>query len=157
MILAATGHRPGRPGLAYGEETRLRLTSFAQACLMQEAPEAVVSGLALGWDTAVALAALDLGLPLLVVIPFPNQASRWQNEDIIRWRGIKQRASRVITVGQAFSLDIMQQRNEHMVDLATRMLALWDGKSGGTANCLAYARAKKRPVVNVWEHWREQS
>lgn len=37
-----------------------------------------------------------------------------------------------------------------MVDDADRILALWDGSSGGTANCVGYANDIKKPITNLW-------
>jgi uncharacterized phage-like protein YoqJ len=45
----------------------------------------------------------------------------------------------------------MQRRNEWMVERADVILALWNGSSGGTANCVAYARQRGSRIVNVWE------
>ena len=47
----------------------------------------------------------------------------------------------------------MQKRNEWMADKATRIVALWDGSPGGTANCIAYASKIGRPIDNLWTLW----
>jgi hypothetical protein len=40
-----------------------------------------------------------------------------------------------------------------MVDHADMVIALWDGTSGGTANCVNYAKAQHKQIVNVWASW----
>jgi hypothetical protein len=40
-----------------------------------------------------------------------------------------------------------------MVDHGTRVAALWDGSSGGTGNCIRYARRVGRPFDNLWLDW----
>jgi uncharacterized phage-like protein YoqJ len=49
----------------------------------------------------------------------------------------------------------MQIRNEWMVDNAHIVLALWDGSSGGTGNCIKYANRKSvnKPIINLWSSW----
>ena len=49
----------------------------------------------------------------------------------------------------------MQKRNEWIVDNSLRLLALWDGSKGGTANCVTYARYGRREIKNVWPEWSE--
>ena len=34
----------------------------------------------------------------------------------------------------------MQKRNQFMVDHSNLLIAVWDGSSGGTSNCVAYAK-----------------
>lgn len=40
-----------------------------------------------------------------------------------------------------------------MVDDCDSLLALWDGSSGGTKNCLDYARKKGKPYINLWDRF----
>ena len=40
-------------------------------------PDAVISGMALGWDQAVARATADLGIPWVAAITFEGQESKW--------------------------------------------------------------------------------
>jgi uncharacterized phage-like protein YoqJ len=44
----------------------------------------------------------------------------------------------------------MQVRNQWMVDHAMVVMAVWDGKqSGGTWNCIQYARQRHRWMVQL--------
>jgi uncharacterized phage-like protein YoqJ len=47
----------------------------------------------------------------------------------------------------------MQKRNEYIVDNSSLLLSLWDGTSGGTKNCLDYAKKKEIPWENIWDAW----
>ena len=76
MILAATGHRPDKLG-GYSHDILVRLTEFAQHQIRVLGPEKVISGMALGWDQAVALATISLEIPLIAAIPFEGQESVW--------------------------------------------------------------------------------
>lgn len=41
------------------------------------------------------------------------------------------------------------RRNEEMVDISDAVLAIWDGKSRGTAYTLEYARKKGKEIIEV--------
>ena len=43
----------------------------------------------------------------------------------------------------------MPTRNEYMVDLADKIIAVWDGSNGGTANCVKYAE-KVSADLDTW-------
>ena len=48
----------------------------------------------------------------------------------------------------------MQKRNQWMIDNSSQVLALYDGSgSGGTFNCLEYAKQSDKSVSNVWSSW----
>ena len=47
---------------------------------------------------------------------------------------------------QSYTPWCMNVRNHYMVDHSDRVLAVWDGSSGGTKNCIDYAKEKMVPV-----------
>lgn len=75
MKIATTGHRP--PKVCTWEEYETvglgRMTALARNCLIRLDAEEAISGMALGWDIAFALAAIDLNIPLIAAIPFKGQ------------------------------------------------------------------------------------
>lgn len=157
MIIAATGHRPDKLG-GYGRDVETKLKALALRYLRARMPSvtAGISGMATGWDTAWALALLELKIPLIAAVPFVGQEKVWPVAAQERYRRILRRATRVevICVG-GFMPGKLQVRNEWMVDHCDRVAALWDGKKGGgTANCIAYAAGRK-PIDHLWEMWNE--
>ena len=158
MILAATGHRSGTLG-GYGAELQTRLVCLARAYLQTAGnPRAVISGMALGWDTAWALAALDLGIPLIAAVPFDGQERRWPNEARRQYQSILSRASRVRVVSPGPYASWKFERRDHwMVDHADWIVALWNGSASGTARCVAYARQTGKPLDNIWPRWRNMA
>lgn len=158
QILAATGHRPNKLG-GYSESAQSKLKHIAKTYLMMQ-PEilkqgiTVISGMALGWDTAWALAALELDIPVIAAIPFVGQERLWPRESQLLFHEIRKKAVEVVIVSDGgYAVEKMQIRNEWMVDHCTTLVALWDGSRGGTYNCIQYARKFKRPIVNLWEHY----
>lgn len=155
-MLAVTGHRPDKLG-GYTADADLRLRTFARLVLPQllaaTRTEHVITGMALGWDQAVALACVDLKVPYTAAVPFPEQDSRWPEASRIRWASLCAQAHTVVTVTPAYSGANLQRRNEWMVDHGSALAALWNGTSGGTANCVGYAQRRGAPVIGVWQHW----
>lgn len=68
LVVAGTGHRPGAPGLVAGCD--IALESLASAAVTVLRPSRVISGFALGWDLALARAALATATPVTAALPF---------------------------------------------------------------------------------------
>lgn len=152
-VVAGTGHRPEKLG-GHSEQIHQRLRDLARAALIHYGPSKVISGMALGWDTALAEAALDLGIPLVAAVPFAGQESRWPAASQERYRAILARATEVVIVSMgSYGVWKMQVRNEWMVDRCDKLLTLWDGSEGGTGNCVAYAKRVQREMAHLWSTW----
>lgn len=156
MITSGTGHRPPKLG-GYSANIFNDLVDLARsglAALGQH--ECVISGMALGWDQALAVAALDLDLKLIAAIPCERQERLWPLSSQRKYHSILNRAHWVTLVckGQ-YRPWKMQKRNEWMVDQSDRVLALWDGSDGGTGNCIRYAQKKNKLILNCWNNWLE--
>lgn len=50
---------------------------------------------------------------------------------------------------QVYKPYLMQNRNEHMVDNSEDCIAVWDGTSGGTGNCVKYAQRVGKNVIRI--------
>lgn len=152
-VIAGTGHRPDKLG-GYNNAVLKRLTDLARAYLKRETPDFVISGMALGWDTALAVAAIELDLKLIAAVPFKGQESRWQKVDRDTYQHILTQCHLVeIVCSGGYSAEKMQTRNAWMVDNCNILAALWDGTKGGTGNCLEYARKQKVETHNLWKSW----
>ena len=151
--VAFTGHRPNKLG-GYGAEAQNLLQQFAAECLKKHNVEHVITGMALGWDQAVALAAIDLDIPFIAAIPFEYQDQMWPPTSRRIYHEILMQAHDVVVVCAGdYAAWKMQERNEWMVDYSDRLIALWDGTDGGTANCVRYAKSVDKPIINVWEEY----
>jgi uncharacterized phage-like protein YoqJ len=153
MIYAATGHRPDKLG-GYDLATTGKVIDFAELVLKHHQPSTVISGMALGWDMAIAQAAIRLDIPFHAYIPFQGQELHWPMATRLYYKALLKLAQHVVVCSEGgFSKQAMQVRNERMVDNCEMLLALWNGSSGGTANCLAYAREIGRPYINYWHQF----
>lgn len=152
-ILAVTGHRPDKLG-GYDKATYERLLTLAVQHIPAYHPSTVITGMALGWDTAVAEAAFLMQIPFKAYVPFRGQESMWPPASQKLYRNLLKEAYAVIECSSpGYSVEKMQIRNKRMVDDSDLLLALWDGSSGGTANAVNYAMSKNRNMVNLWSEW----
>lgn len=153
MILGITGHRPNKLG-GYTAAAQDRLYRFALFVIQSYHPSQVITGMALGWDTAVAKACITLNVPFIAAVPFEGQESQWLAESRHEYYRILAKALKVVHVSPpGFNTNKMQIRNEWIVDNCTHLAALHDGTAGGTNNCVRYAIQQSKPRVNLWSSW----
>jgi uncharacterized phage-like protein YoqJ len=151
MNLAVTGHRPPKIG-GYNENSPLR-TAVRRAIrsrIRELKPDYGITGMALGVDQDFAKICIELDIPFIAAIPFKGQESAWPEASQAEYQNIlaKAHAKETICLG-GFAGWKMQKRNEWMVHQADHILAVWDGSSGGTANCVAFANEKSVPITRI--------
>lgn len=164
MKICVTGHRPDK---LYGydiynkEWTGLKDT-FKEMLTEYGCTEAI-TGMALGVDTVFALAVLELkeegqDIKLHCAIPCRNHPSRWPEASKRQYQEILDKADIVKLVSdEEYKPYLMQKRNVYMVDLAEKVIAVWDGSPSGTAHCVRYAEKCGKEIVRIdpWEIKRE--
>lgn len=140
-IVCGAGHHAELLG-GDDEATRRKLVQLADRWLANKTVTQVISGMASGWDQALALAALARGIPLVAAVPdVPNDPDPLRDQ-------ILEMASEV------HFLPSKELRNQWMVDRSNRVVALWNGSHDDTTHhCIAYARQKGKPVDNLWKKW----
>lgn len=157
MNISVTGHRPNKLLNAYPETEAYKiLVKFSEWVLLvnKQDIDIVYTGMALGFDLAIAQACINLGCPFIAAVPFKGQESMWPHKSQQYYREVLQHAFRVDYVCEpGYSNWKMQKRNEYMVDNSGKQFSLWDGTSGGTANCVKYAKAKGVETVNLYSEW----
>ncbi len=124
----------------------------------------VNTGMALGWDLAIARAAYESKVPYNTIIPFHGQhhiwGKAWRNE----YQFLMNEATSLMVADQllvpnkspkGLIVKALYDRNKMLMDLATRVVALYDGaKKGGTYGAICYANTLKLPVDNVWDSFK---
>lgn len=156
MIVAGTGHRPDKLG-GYDDFTQLRVLQVAFDWLDKHKPEHVISGGALGWDQQLANAARTLEIPYTMALPFEGFEAKWPDRSKKVLANLVSDAAEVVYVSDVgYAPWKMQVRNQWMVDRSDLVLALWDGSSGGTGNCVAYAQKVGKPIENLWDKYNVQ-
>lgn len=155
MIVAGTGHRPEKLG-GFSRDIQRRLVDLACAIIEKHEPELVISGMALGWDTALAEAAILCGRQFAAAIPFSGQELKWSEDDQLRYNCLIEhelcKSIKIVCEG-GYAPWKMQKRNEWICDNCDVLWALWNKTDGGTANCVRYAQKVKKPILNFWSSW----
>lgn len=158
IVLAFTGHRPNKLNDEYdgtGPVTHEIVNAFDkmlhELTVLDKRVVRVISGMALGVDQIAAVWAIARGIRVHAAIPHQGQENRWPPIRQSVYKRILEHplvTAEVISRG-GYKPKKMQTRNEWMVDHCDILVAVWDGSTGGTFNCIRYANLKERPVYRI--------
>lgn len=115
---------------------------------------AFLCGGALGLDLLAAEAVLALrgSLPeikLVMTLPCPEQAERWQAAEQARYHAVLRQADEVLYTSDSYTPGCMQKRNRYMVDRSSACLFYITKMQSGTAMTLKYAIAQDLELINL--------
>ena len=156
MKICVTGHRPDRLyGYKLLDPKYVKLKEIFKELLIQNNCTEAITGMALGADMVFALAVIELkkqgcDIKLHCAIPCMNHSCKWTKayQDLYNYILKKADVVKLIT-GEDYKPWLMQKRNEYMVDLADKVIAVWDGSKGGTYNCVKYAEKKNKEIIRI--------
>jgi len=150
MIFGVTGHRDldQQPG---------ELRWFARllvTAMVQRGCTEIITGMARGFDLAIAQACADSGVPFIAAIPFIQQPLNWEQADRTDWERLTREAKEVYLAGPYPQNTFYFARNKWIVDHSEQLWSLYDGRGhGGTQHCTLYAEQQKRIVKPLWDEW----
>ncbi|MEU8658081.1 hypothetical protein [Actinoplanes philippinensis] len=144
-----TGHRVLPPGIAERAMDHWRRVLPTGAGLLG------VSSLADGADQLFAAHVLASGGTLEAVLPWADYGGSLAEGSRARFEHLVRAAATVITVpGGEPSDESFLAAGQALVDRCDHLFAIWDGLParglGGTADVVAYARARGCPVTVLW-------
>lgn len=90
-------------------------------------------------------------IKLIAVTPFENQAIRWKESDRELYYDTLPHCDEVITLNTHYKQGCYHERNRYMVDRCSKMICYYDGRSGGTAYTVGYAKANGLEITNIYE------
>lgn len=156
--MCGTGHRPSRLGLGFDGASASFLKKFVvnQLEYIQFPLDGIlISGGALGWDMAIAEAAVEMGLRLWLALPFEGFGSNWNKTQQQSFSLLKSKSEKIIIVCDGeFSNNKYFYRDVFMVECCNEILANFDGKKhGGTYWTLEYAKEREKPVYNTYSSY----
>lgn len=124
--------------------------------LTREGVQVFWSGLDLGVDTWAAECVLQIkatllsrGIQLCCAIPHDEQTKFWTDEQKARYEAILRQADKVHYVNHDYYEGCELTRNQYMVDQSSYLIAVYDGKPGGTMHTVNYARKKGLKVTII--------
>lgn len=152
-----TGHRAGKLPWRYQETDPDCLALKAViADLLEEACASgyrhFLCGMATGVDTyfgeaVIALRGKHPDVTLEAAIPYRGQEARFPKTQRERYGRLLAACDAVTVLREERSPDCMMERNRYMVDRSSLLIAVYDGKRGGTYNTVRYAEKKNRTIV----------
>lgn len=147
-----TGHRP---------EKLIRCEKEIKKDLEKEIRQAIadgqnvfIVGMARGVDLWAAEIVLKLrkkntDIKLICAIPHEGFENQWSTEWVFLYRYVKENADLVHFVRKNFQFGVYQIRNEWMVNHVAKVIAVFNGETGGTKNTIAYAKRTGVPVIFI--------
>jgi len=119
-----------------------------------------ISGMALGIDQAFVdfltttyqrcARTKAYSLKVTAAVPCRGQELKWPIRSREEYHRLLALCNNVhyVTNG-SFTPSCMEERNRWMVDNSDAVIAVWDGKSGGTANCIRYAKKQHKTIYYI--------
>lgn len=154
-----TGYRPIKlPYLSdKNSDEYIRLYSVLKEEIINLAENGVhyyQTGMAQGIDLMCAEIVLELKLryniKLFAIVPCLNQTEGWSVEDKEIYDRVIKCCSGITNVtGESYKTGCMAKRNRFLVETAQYILAVYDGKKGGTMSTINYAKQKKRTIIVI--------
>lgn len=155
-VLGVTGHRPDKLG-GFSDKAQHKVYLYARERLRELSPNLVLTGMAQGWDIAIGLACINLGLDFIAYVPFEGQELMWPGAAQKEYHHILSFAQSVKIISKGgYAPSKMMARNLAVVDDCDVLLALWNGdRTGGTWNAVETALEVNHPIINAWDGWKE--
>jgi hypothetical protein len=111
------------------------------------------SSLAEGSDQIFARVALQLGIPVNVVIPVANYERYFNDKTLAEYRRLLKLCSRIQLHSSTDPEKAFFEAGKFIVDRSNILFAVWDGQEaeglGGTADIVTYAHSINRSIVHL--------
>ena len=154
-----TGHRSQKLPWGFNEkDERCFITSLYAYVEIEGAIKSgkkhFISGMALGFDMMCAEIVLELKkkyehVSLECAIPCNGQELRWPLSEQNRYKKIVSQADKITIISNVYTNECMHERNKYMIDNSSLVIALFNGKSGGTKLTIDYAKSQNKDIVII--------
>jgi uncharacterized phage-like protein YoqJ len=113
-----------------------------------------ICGMALGSDVFFCESILLLredhaDVTLEAALPCEDQAARWNEAQRSRYFKLIGQCDVETFVGRKYTPECMMRRNMYMVDHASLLIAVYDGRFGGTMHTVGYAEKQKIEIIQI--------
>lgn len=166
MIISITGHRPNGLPKQYGynlnNEAWTKLKKYIEVtieeCYKYATPNeelTLVTGMALGvdtvfWEVAAKLRKSNKNIRIEAALPFIGQEKKWTEESQKQYKQMLSESDKVTIVSEGgFAKYKMMARNRYMVNKSDIVIAVICKETGGTAQCVKYAKEHNKVVIEI--------
>jgi hypothetical protein len=130
------------------------LVYLAKKALEQYQATRVLTSLDLGWEQALAKAAIELEIPFTVAIPFPGRDENWDRDARQSYLDLLSQADEVYRLCDHYTETAELEARFWQIDQADLTLALWDFDfQSDIFRAVEYAVKHDRELINLWEDW----
>jgi hypothetical protein len=116
-------------------------------------PLMAVTSLAIGADQLLARLVLDRGGTVYAVLPFAGIERSFSPSDLLAYRELVSGSSIEVLQTPGSEEDAYLAAGKRVVDASDIVFAVWNGRpakgKGGTADVVAYARQRGRPLLHI--------
>ncbi len=149
-----TGHRPEKLDMPEREVKKLLETAIKQTVF--DGFLTFITGMARGIDMWSGEIVLKLrkknpDIHLICTPPYEGFERRWDIAEQKLYQKILNEADFIKYICQHYSKQCFQLRNVYMVNHSKRVIAAYNGTSGGTKNTIDYAKKKAVEIINILE------
>lgn len=167
ITACATGHRPSKLPKEYGynyrNESWTIIINDVKSLIKELKINKAITGMALGFDTAFAIAVLQLQnegyqIELHAAIPCRNQESKWTDEAKHLYKAILKRCASSTILAEQYTPQAMWYRNQYMVDNSDIVITMYDkafdssNAASGTKLTIEFAKQLDKQVINIFKN-----
>lgn len=122
---------------------------------IQDGYNTFLCGMAIGFDMICAETVLDFkkvypGIKLIGAIPCKDQDKLWSDKDKKRYKILLKKLDGIRCVYNKYiGAECMLERNAYMVKKSTLLIALYDGKTGGTEKTISLAKEQGLKIIII--------
>ena len=158
MDIAYSGRRPKNLPKEFGYNLNNKYWSELKNIIKNDIkhlkPDNIYCGMALGFDSIVAEAIIELkkegfNVNFIVCIPFEGQSNAWPDKSKKRYEEYLQYADNSIILNKEYTKSCMFERNKLMIDNADILIAFTDTIDGGTGHAIKLAKSKGIKVYTI--------
>lgn len=147
-----TGHRPEKISRKEQDIINDLKNEILQA--VNEGFSVFISGMARGVDiwaaeTVLQLRSSGLDIRLICACPYNGFETGWRASWQKRYNAVLNEADLVRYISDGYSKGCFQIRNEWMVDRSAKVIAVYNGEKGETANTIKYAVKNGVPISYI--------
>jgi uncharacterized phage-like protein YoqJ len=167
-IVTGTGHRPKHYVNYDMYYTSLSIITDSISKVVEDNEidiDLVISGMALGFDTALAMCAIENNIPLHAYIPFVGQEYKWSKDMQSTYQNLIQGAEKVLVSVDNHPKEYrevaasLHKRNSDMLRDTDICFTFHrpDIITGGTVDAIKKAKSKSIYTVPIWPEYEKQA